>query len=371
MICNSMILGLLPEEFFPSKTGKNYKPKKILQEINHLRANTTIIRGLENKNVTRGHSAAPCLLSSFQSFSSPKNKISVDQRAADALGQKTRFSSLSLRTSETKQLQNISWDRHRIPTPQLQKQEDIFDLLFGINTNSKNQLQIIAEERSILDNLLSQVKSLKMKNSKRDSEKIDEYLTSVRDLEQRLDRKKYWAKTPKAKVKRPYFPAKRTLMDILDLNFEMMHMALATDTTRFIAQTINYNGAIGIDEVRSGYHVLSHHGKSPEKLKKLLAIECAIMKKYGAFIDKLKNHKTPSGNLLNETILFLGSPLGSGSSHANKDLPVLLAGGNFKHGSYIKYNQTKPLANLHLTMLQQLGIEDDKFSDSNGTLELI
>ncbi|MCM8531431.1 MAG: DUF1552 domain-containing protein [Lentisphaeraceae bacterium] len=371
MVCTSLQLGLVAQEFFPDKAGKAYTAKGTTKAIDHLRGDYTIIRGLEHKNVTKAHQASPSFLTGYQNFTSSKNKISVDQRAADLLGQTTRFSSLSVRTGTTSQLKTLSWNRYGAPTPQYFQPEKVFEHLFGINGNSKRQLQVIAEEKSILDDLLAHVDYLKRNSSKIDKSKLEEYLTSVRDMEKRLDRKSYWATQKKPHVPRLISPNKATMIDIIDQMLELSYLSLYTDSTRFITLNIDQGGnGLGVDGVSGGYHSLSHHGLAESKLSQLIKIEQTIIAHYGAFIEKLKNTKTPSGNLLNESILFLGSPLGSGSSHKTNDLPVLLAGGGFKHDQFIQYQKPKPLCNLYLTLLQKMGIEDNKFFDSTGTLEV-
>jgi len=207
-----------------------------------------------------------------------------------------------------------------------------------------------------------------------DRDKLDEYLTSVRELEQRLVNDESWARKPKPKVNVEPPKDITNVADIIGrsrLLFELSHLALQTDSTRLI--TIMLAGSTFVPPIKGvtmGHHDLSHHGKDPKKLEQLKIVEIATMETVRDLLAKLKQSQEDGATLLDRTTIFLGSNLGDGSSHSVKNLPVLVAGGGFRHGQHLPFdpNNPPPLCNLYVSMLQRLGIEADKFATSTGTL---
>jgi hypothetical protein len=199
-------------------------------------------------------------------------------------------------------------------------------------------------------------------------------MSSVRQLEQRLVTDEAWSRKPKPKVDAQPpkdIPNKADLIGRTRLLFDLSHLALQTDSTRLI--TIMLTGSTSsppISGVTLGHHDLSHHGKDPGKLAQLKIVEMETMKTLRGLLAKLKQTKEADGSLLDQTMVFLGSNLGNGSSHSVKNLPVLLAGGGLRHGSHVRFDpqDPPPLCNLYVSMLQRLGIETDTFGPSSGTL---
>jgi hypothetical protein len=233
----------------------------------------------------------------------------------------------------------------------------------------------LADGRSILDDVRDQAKTLRAKVGADDRERLDEYITSVRDLEKRLASDEAWAKKPKPKV--AVAPPKdiTNVADLLGrtrLLFDLTHLAIQTGSTRLI--TIMLGGSTYVPPIKGvtlGHHDLSHHGKDPKKLAQLKVVEVETMKALHGLLAKLKATKEEGDNLLGRTMVFLGSNLGDGSSHSVKNLPVLLAGGGFRHGQHLHFDPTRPppLCNLYVSMLQRLGVEAEKFSSGTGTLK--
>jgi hypothetical protein len=246
--------------------------------------------------------------------------------------------------------------------------------LEGQSDDVQNQLNRLEDGRSILDDVSAQAKSLRTNLGSEDRDKLDEYLTSVRELEQRMVNDESWAKKPKPKVNvepPKDIPNAADLIGRTRLLFDLSHLALQTDSTRLI--TIMLAGstfAPPIKGVSLGHHDLSHHGKDPGKLAQLKIVEEETMRTVRDLLSKLKQSQEGDSNLLDRTTVFLGSNLGDGSSHSTKNLPVLLAGGGFQHGQHLPFdaNNPPPLCNLYVNMLQRLGIETDKFGTSTGTL---
>jgi hypothetical protein len=236
------------------------------------------------------------------------------------------------------------------------------------------QVRRLQDNRSILDDVRDQASALRSDLSSDDRDKLDEYLTSVRQLEQRLVTDEAWSKKPKPKVDAnppKDIPNKADLIGRTRLLFDLTHLALQTDSTRLI--TIMLAGstyAPPIPGVTLGHHDLSHHGKDPGKLKQLKIVELETMKTVHDLLAKLKQTQEAGASLLDRTTVFLGSNLGNGSSHSVKNLPVLLAGGGFRHGQHLPFHpqDPPPLCNLYVSMLQRLDIEVDKFGSSAGTL---
>ena len=225
-----------------------------------------------------------------------------------------------------------------------------------------------------MDVVSDDAKRLQRDVGKADREKLDQYFTSVRNFEHRLSEAEAWAGRPKPKVDmtRPINIAdnnavirkKRLLLDI-------MYLALQTDSTRFMTLHLNGNGgAIPIEGVEEGYHSLSHHGLDETKIDQLTLVETELVKAWGGFVRKLKETPSADGNLLDDSMVLMTSNLGNASSHNNQNMPVLFAGGGFKHGQHIAFDQDNnyPLPNLFVSALQRVGLETDKFATSTGTM---
>ncbi len=207
-----------------------------------------------------------------------------------------------------------------------------------------------------------------------DREKLDEYFTSVRELEQRLAINEEWAKRPKPKVdaKPPQNIANPAdLVGKARLMFDLTHLALQTDSTRLVTLMLLGTSLVPpVPGVSLGHHDLSHHGQDSSKIDQLKKVELEKLATFRDFLGRLKGTKEDGETLLDRTTIFFSSNLGNAATHATKNLPVLLAGGGFKHGQHLAFDpaQPPPLSNLYVSMLQRLGIEADKFGSSTGTL---
>jgi hypothetical protein len=270
----------------------------------------------------------------------------------------------------------LSWTRTGALIPADNSPSRVFARLFldGRADEVQDQMRRLEDGRSILDDVSDQANSLRSNLGSEDRDKLDEYLTSLRELEQRMVNDESWAKKPKPKVEvepPKDIPNAADLIGRTRLLFDLTHLALQTDSTRLI--TIMLAGssfAPPIPGVTLGHHDLSHHGKDPSKLEQLKIVEVETMKTLRDLLVKLKQSKEGNSTLLDLTTVFLGSNLGDGSSHSTQNLPVLLAGGGFQHGQHLPFDPKNPppLCNLYVSMLQRLGIEADKFGSSTGTL---
>ena len=376
MVCICTPLGLHPTNFFPAEAGQDYALTPYLELLKDYRDDFTVISGLSHAGMSSGfaHQASASFLTGVPGAGRPgfRNAISLDQFAVDHIGSQTRFPSLALSGEGA----GLSWTRTGALVPAATSPSRVFARLFleGRADEVQAQVRRLEDGRSILDDVRDQADILRSDLGAGDREKLDEYLTSVRELEQRLVKDEGWAKTPKPKinVEPPKdIPNAADLIGRTRLLFDLTHLALQTDSTRLV--TIMLAGSTyvpPIPGVTLGHHDLSHHGKDPGKLEQLKIVEVETMKTMRDLLARLKQTQEDGASLLDRTIVFLGSNLGDGSSHSVKNLPVLLAGGGFRHGQHLPFDPQNPppLCNLYVSMLQRLGIEADKFGSSTGTL---
>lgn len=377
MICICAPLGLHPDNFFPTQAGKEYTLSSYLEVLKDYRDDFTVISGLAHAGMgsSFAHQASASFLTGAPGAGRPgfRNTVSLDQFAAETIGTETRFASLALSGEGSG---GLSWTRTGALIAADNSPSRVFARLFleGNAEDVQAQIRRLEDGRSILDDVSEQAKSLGSELGREDRDKLDEYLTSVRALEQRMVMDESWAKKPKPKVNvdpPKDIPNAADLIGRTRLLFDLSHLALQTDSTRLI--TIMLAGssfAPPIEGVSLGHHDLSHHGKDPGKLAQLKIVEMETMKTVRDLLAKLKQSHEGSHSLLDRTTVFLGSNLGDGSSHSTKNLPILLAGGGFQHGQHLAFDADSPppLCNLYVSMLQRLGIETDSFGTSTGTL---
>ena len=377
MICICAPLGLHPDNFFPTRSGKDYALSPYLDILKEHRDEFTVISGLSHAGMgsSFAHQASASFLTGASGAGRPgfRNTISLDQFAADHIGTQTRFPSLALSGEGSG---GLSWTRSGALIAADNSPSRVFARLFleGNAEDVQEQIRRLEVGRSILDDVSDQAKSLRSGLGSEDRDKLDEYLTSVRALEQRMVIDESWAKKPKPKVNAEPpkdIPNAADLIGRTRLLFDLSHLAIQTDSTRLI--TIMLAGssfAPPIEGVSLGHHDLSHHGKDPSKLEQLKIVELETMKTVRDLLANLKQSQEDGNSLLDRTTVFLGSNLGDGSSHSTKNLPVLVAGGEFQHGQHLAFDvdSPPPLCNLYVNMLQRLGIEVDTFGTSTGTL---
>jgi Protein of unknown function (DUF1552) len=376
MVCICTPLGLYPPHFFPERAGKDYEPTPYLELLQDYRDDFTVISGLAHAGMSSGfaHQATASFLTGVPGAGRPgfRNGISVDQFAAERIGDQTRFPSLTLSGEGL----GLSWTRTGAIVPADNSPSRVFARLFleGRIDEVRAQMRRLEDGRSILDDVRDQAASLLTKLGQSDRDKLDEYLTSVRELERRLVKDEAWCKTPKPKVDAQPPQDISNAADLIGrtrLLFDLTHLALETDSTRLV--TIMLAGSTNappIPGVTLGHHDLSHHGKDPAKLEQLQIVELETIKTVRDLLAKLRQSQEEGVSLLDLTTVFLGSNLGDASSHSVKNLPVLVAGGGFRHGQHLAFDPQNPppLCNLYVSMLQRLGIENDKFGTSTGTL---
>jgi hypothetical protein len=375
MVCICTPLGLHPPYFFPEQAGKDYALSPYLEVLKDLRDDFTVLSGLSHPDVGPSHDSIYSFLTAAphpELRAGFRNSISLDQFAAEHIGGETRFSSLALSCEGF----SLSWTRSGALVPADCFPSSVFARLFleGRPDEVEAQARRLRDGQSILDTVRDQAKQMKSDLGAGDRDKLDEYFTSVRELEQRLARAEEWSKKPKPKVdvKPPQNVTNPAdLVGRARLMFDLVHLALQTDSTRLVTLLLLGTSLVPpIPGVSLGHHDLSHHGQDPAKIAQLKAVELEKMKTFRDFLAKLKQTKEDGATLLDRTTVFFSSNLGNASTHGVKNLPIVLAGGGFKHGRHLAFDPAKPppLSNLFVSMLQRLGLETDRFGSSTGTL---
>jgi hypothetical protein len=365
MVAIETNMGIMPQFFFPEKAGADYALTPYLQKLAAHRKNMTVFSGVSLPGVTGGHAAEKCFLTGtpHPERGGFRNWVSLDQLAAEHVGTSTRYPSLVLQMSSENS--TLSYTRSGAPIPAEKSPRKLFQKLFvqGKASEVAANVEALQQGQSMLDFVGEQSKRLNKMLSKSDQQRMDEYYTSVRELEKRLHSSEEWEYKPKPVVKAEppndiddakEFVAKTRLM------FDVMKLALETDSTRIITLFID----------TTVIHNITHHGNRPEAVAELREKEEAQFGALNDFLTALTNAKEQGESLLDRTQVLYGTPMGSANSHSNVNLPVLIAGGGFKHGQHLAFDvkNNYPLSNLYVSMLQRLGIEKSEFSTAKGTM---
>jgi len=375
MVCICAPLGMHAPFLFPEKAGKDYAATPYLEVLKDLRDDLTVISGLSHPEVGSSHDSIFSFLTAAphpEIRAGFRNSISLDQFAAEKIGLETRFPSLALSSEGF----SLSWTRSGALVPSDVWPASVFARLFleGRPEEVQAQARRLRDGQSILDTVGDQAKKLQGSVGAADREKLDEYFGSVRELEQRLARAEEWSKKPKPKVDAKPPQNITNPADVVGrtrLMYDLIYLAIQTDSTRLITMLLAGTSLVPvIPGVSFGHHDLSHHGQDPGKIDQLKKVELEEMKSLRDLLTKLKQTKEDNASLLDRTMVFFSSNLGNASSHSSKNLPVVLAGGGFKHGQHLAFDvkTLPPLSNLYVSMLQRLGIEADRFGSSTGRL---
>ena len=378
-ICNN--LGLLGENFFPKQGGRGYAASPYLDILKEHRDNFTVFSGVSHPDVDGGHPADICFLTAAPHPGSGgfRNTISLDQYVAERIGHLTRIPSLTLGVNVQQGQRSLSWTGSGVLIPCEEKASDVFKRLFvqGTPAEVETQMQKLQRGQSILDAVAGQAKDLQRGLGTRDRSRLDQYFTSVRELEQRMQMSREWERLPKPIVSAPVplDPASpREYMDKVRTMYDMARLAFETDSTRAISLMLDSvsSPAIEFGDVKTtdGYHNLSHHGKSEAKLSQLKAIDEWHMKLLANLFTELQAVREDGEPLLDRTMILYGSNLGNANTHVTTNLPTLFAGGGFRHGQHLAFDTEKnyPLPNLFVSMLQRMNLDTDKFSTATGTM---
>jgi hypothetical protein len=376
MVCVGNMLGFYQPEFFPKKTGRGYDLPSLLQPLAPHQNDFTLYSGLDH-GVKGGHFAIHSYLSGVRQVDAkgmPEGNISLDQRAAETVGGATRFPSLAIGSEDG--LHGgcmMCWTRSGTRVPPIPGPRELFRRLFITDSDNDRQRSDdrFALQGSILDAVNGDAKSLGRQLGKRDQEKLDEYFTSVRDVEKQMELGRRWANVPKPSPGMPEPPNTGFVSD-LPVLYDLIALALQTDSTRIATLEIAGGFEASAFGLRKDYHALSHHGQVQENIDGLLKLEKYQMEQFARFLGKLKGLEDGDGKLLDHTMVLFGSGMGNANAHTNSNLPVIFAGGRYQHGQHRTFPATGagrvPLCNLYLTMLQRFGVEASRFGLSSGTM---
>lgn len=365
----SLALGLHNPNLVPTTTGRDYTPSRYLKSLQDIRDDFTVISGSSHPGVTGGHTAEGSIFSACPNMrgATTRNTVSLDQLMAKHLGHETRFPSLVLNTNSQT---SPSYTENGAMIPAVNDAVRLFTKLFVDDgpAEQERQAELLRQGRSVMDVVGEEARALQREVGAADRDKLDAWFTSVRELEQRLVANEEWIHRPKPKVplEKPSRIPRDNEVIVERIFLDIIHMALATDSTRFITLHVTGNSVNGLEGVDESYHGLSHHGMDDEKLRQLAIVEQGVINEWGAFLRKLK-----ADHLLDETMVLLTSNLGNASSHDNKNMPVLFAGGGFRHGQHLAFDQKDnyPLPNLYLSALHRLGLQDERFATSEGGMD--
>jgi hypothetical protein len=374
MVAVNFGLGLHLPHLVPAAAGREYALTPYLEELKDFREQFTVISGTSLPGVDGGHNAEKSFLTTapHPNSASFRNTLSLDQLAAEKIGLETRFGFLALSQSG----RGLAWTRSGAEIPSDSRPSQLYAKLFldGKPNEKALRRQQLKDGRSVLDAVTVETDGLKRELGPVDREKLDDYLSALRETEQRLLRAEAWEGKPKPKTElpQPKDPADRNdLLQHAKLMYSLMHLALVTDSTRVLTFFENGMNAVPtIPGVTQDYHNLSHHGKDPAKIAELGVIERAQIACIGEFLGKLQSSREENATLLDLTMVLVGSNLGNASSHDNRNLPIVLAGGGFKHGQHLALGGERdyPLSNLFVSMLQRLGVETSSFGTGTGTM---
>ncbi|MBL6705087.1 MAG: DUF1552 domain-containing protein [Planctomycetaceae bacterium] len=371
-VCVANPFGMIDDAFFPGEAGVNAKLPENLQAFESLRGGFTVFSNLDH-GISGGHAATHVFLSGVRTQEAgvmPAGNITLDQFFAEANAGRTRFPVLNTSAgSNNGGSCELSWTRSGVLVPAEQKVSRVYRKLF---VNESAEQAAARSERydrqgSILDAVTAQARAMNQRLSSRDRAKLDQYLTSVREVEIAIQQEQAWVHRPRPTVDVKE-PKDGTVTEQLPILFDLIALALQTDSTR--VATIEVPGgfdARGVGLEPKGYHAYSHHGKDPKLMAGQRRIEKYQLDQLARFIGKLQEL-----DLLPTTQVLFGSGMGDGSAHTNRNLPILLAGGGYKHKTHIVMPEQKerrvPLSNLYLTMVQRFGVEADRFGHSTGTV---
>lgn len=369
------LLGFQQKHFFPETVGKDFEETKLLKPLAANRDQMTIYRGLDH-GIRGGHFAVHTFLSGVLHHESKNRRdgnVTIDQFIADEVGTETRFPSLTVGSEGGIHGGcQLSWTRSGVRVPPITAPAELFQKLFVTESKERRAKRLKANslQASILDSIQEEANSLSRRVNQEDKAKLDEYFSSIRDVEKRLEVRRRWA--DQVKPDAPFDqPADTNTVDDLPMLYELIALALQTDSTR--VATLEIGGSflpqnLGIDK---SYHSLSHHGNDEEAVGHLVTLETYQLEQFSKFLTRLSEIQDGEQSLLDSTAVLFGSGMGNGSSHKNSDLPIILAGGGYATGTFKKAESKGPgkvpLCNLLLDVAKRTGVQKDSFGTSTGT----
>ncbi|HAQ99442.1 MAG TPA: hypothetical protein DCR61_08830 [Verrucomicrobiales bacterium] len=367
LVCVGNHLGFYPGNFFPKTAGMDYVPTSTLKPLEAHRKDLTVFSHLDH-GLNGGHRTVQSFLTSVKKEEAagfPEKNISLDQAAAEHAGSSTRFPSIQtgiLRGTD------MCWNRAGVHLPPINNPAKLFRGLFVNLPQSAREAERarLKHRTSVLDALRDSANALNRTLNPADRDKLDQYLTSIRDVERRLQMSNKWLNRPKPDPQmNEILNEERQHIDEVALFYDLMALALQTESTR-VATLETGMGLRTAELDLDSYHSISHHSKSEDRIGQLQVVETFLTTKLSGFISRLKE-----AQIFDKTLIIFGSGMSDGSIHSNRNLPVLLAGGGIRHKGHLVCPEAQhmriPLSNLWLSTLQWFGSESDQFGRSKGT----
>ncbi|MEX0867257.1 MAG: DUF1552 domain-containing protein [Pirellulales bacterium] len=375
MVSVCTAFGLYGPSLFPSTAGRDYSPSEYLKILAELRGDYTIFSGISHPDIGGDHASEACFLTAAKQPRRPgfRNTVSMDFLAARHVAGATRIPLLSLSTDDAG---GLTHSQSGAPIRADWSPSKLYARMFlaGKATEVEAELQRLKNGQSILDRMQDRFDALTPRLSHRDQQQLADYTEAVREMEKQLHAGEQWVHRPKPTVDEPPpqdNPDKSDFIGRSKLMFQLIRLALQTDSTRVCSLFIRgMDLTPPIEGVKENHHGLSHHGRNPAKLAELKLVEQAEMQAFREFLVDLRQTSEGAGSLLDHTQVLIGSNLGDASGHGTTNLPIILAGGGWKHGQHIA-GDTKnntPLCNLFVSMMQRFGMEIDAFGSSSGTM---
>jgi hypothetical protein len=391
--------GISMVDWTPAAVGRDFAYTRVLKPLEKFRSDTVVLSGLSQKNGNAlgdgpgDHArAAAAYLTGVHPRKTAgadiQNGISVDQVAAQKLGAATRFGSLELGCDDSRTVGNcdsgyscaytnsLAWRGPATPMPPETNPRLVFERLFGdIDPSLAPEVRArrLRHRRSILDLVGERTTELSADLGASDKRKLDEYLSSIREIEQRIQRAEADMTGLTPGIDKPTgIPV--AYADYVKLMFDLQLLAFQTDSTRIITMMMGREGSmrtypeIGVPDP---HHPLTHHRNNAEWIEKVAQINVMHVQLFANFIQKMKDTPDGDGSLLDHSMIVYGSGLSDGNRHTHEDLPVLMlgGGGNFRLGTHIVYPKGTPMNNLFLTMLDRMGVDSEQLGDSTGPIE--
>lgn len=396
--------GVIMDKWRPEGSGSDFSFNESMKSLNGLKNDLQIIKGLEQANGWAGSDGAGDHARSGATFltgvrakktagSDIRLGISADQMAASHLGSETRLPSLELSCDAVRKSgncdsgyscayqYNMSWRSATQPMTPESNPRLVFERLFGGGSNNERQDGLAkrrAEKRSILDIVMDDAHAMNNQLGRNDRQKLDEYMTGVREIERRIEKAENFGPPPEPGVAAPEEGVPREYQDHIRLLFDMLLLAFKTDQTRISSFLLAHDGSnrsfsgLGVNE---GHHGLSHHRQAQDKMEKIAKIDAFYIRQLSYFLEKMKATEDVDGHsLLHNSMIVWGSGLSDADRHTHDDLPIIVAGnagGRFQTGRHLDLPEKTPLNNLYMRMLKEAGAPVDRLGDSTGVLTAI
>ncbi|MFM7040434.1 MAG: DUF1552 domain-containing protein [Planctomycetaceae bacterium] len=396
MACLFFANGAIMDKWRPAGEGTDFQLSPTLQPLENLKNHLLVLEGLTQHHARANGDGpgdharnASAYLTGAQPRKTSGADISVgqsiDQAVAEKIGSQTRLPSIELGIDRGRNAgscdsgyscsysSNISWKTSTTPCSKESNPRSAFERLFGSPEEAADRERRLRDRRSILDFVGGDLKRIQPSLSGADRQKLDEYFTSLRDIEQRVARADQGPReVPELKLP-DGVPAE--LKEHIRLMFDILALAFQTDSTRvatFMLADAGSNRTYPDVDVRDGHHELSHHQNDQGKMEKISRIDRYLVEQFAGFLTRLSSISEGGSTLLDNSMILYGSAISDGNRHNHDDLPILLAGGgggSIKSGRYIKYKKETPLNNLFISMAQRMGAQLDSLGDSRGPLE--